>query len=210
MAIVFFIILFLLLTIGILICSTIRIGIDTFVSNINIKDIHYDYTILLELSFLGKLTFLKIILNKEKTKKINQKLQIKKKIHKVNWKSVERTLPIRKMIELLQIELEEFHFYLKIGTENVILTSGIITILSTLLGVILARGIKKYNKEKYEYYILPLYQNRNQINLEFDSKIKFWVVHIIQVAYKLKKRKKENQKAKNWKKKHYRLGYERV
>ena len=94
----------------------------------------------------------------------------------------------------LKIKLEEFHFVLELGTKDVLITSAMIAFLSSVLGIAIARVIKKYQEEKYEYKMIPVYQNKNIINLNLNCIIQVKMVHIICIIFTLLRKRKEKQK----------------
>lgn len=196
MAIVFFIILFLILGILLFILSTIRIDVQEFKFNNQKKENKCNYSFFIDLYFLDKIKIFSLMFNKEKVQKLNQKMDLQNKIKDVDFKKVKRDLPskkeIKQLVEKLKIKLEEFHLILQIGTEDVIITSAIVTGIASILGIILAKLIKNYKKEKYRYEIIPVY--KNMVNLSFDCIIKVKMIHIISIIYKLASIRKEKIK----------------
>lgn len=196
MAIVFFIILFLALLILAITLSTLQIEIKrASISNMNSKKIEYDYLIFLQLKFLGKLKIIQIEINKEKVRKLNKKLKLREKI---DFKKVEKGISNKKerkkLQEKLNIKLNEFHLKAEIGTYDVIITSAIIAVISSAIGIVMAKLIDNYKKEKYEYSIMPVYQNKNVINLSLNCIIQVKMVHIISIIFTLLGRRKEKRK----------------
>lgn len=198
MAIVFFIILFLILFILLIIFSTIKIDIRKFNFNNENTRNQCDYSFFIELYFLDKIKIFSLMLNEEKVQKLNQKIDIQNKIKDIDFKKVKRDLPskedLRKIVKKLKIKLDEFHLILKIGTEDVIITSAIVTGIASVLGIVLAKLIKSYNDEKYRYEIIPAYKNKNMVNLSFDCIIKVKMIHIINIIYTLLNKRKEKIK----------------
>lgn len=196
MAIVFFIILFLALLILVVTLSTLQIEIKrASISNMNSKKIEYDYLIFLQLKFLGKLKIMQIEINKEKISRLSKKLKLKEKI---DFKKVEKGIPNKKerkkLQEKLDIKLNEFHLKAEIGTYDVIITSAIIAVISSAIGIVMAKLIDNYKKEKYEYIIMPVYQNKNVINLSLNCIIQVKMVHIISIIFTLLRKRKEKSK----------------
>ena len=166
MAIVFFIILFLALLILVITLSTLQIRIKKAnISNMNLGKIEYDYLFFIELKFLNKLKIIQIAIDKEKVSKLSKKFKLKEKI---DIKKVEKGIPDKKarkkLQEKLDIKLNEFHLKAEIGTYDVIITSAIIAVISSAIGIVMAKLIDNYKKEKYEYTIMPIYKNKNVIN----------------------------------------------
>lgn len=198
MAIVFFIILFLILCILLITFSTIKINIQKL--NFNNEEVNtaLDYSFFIELYFLDKIKIFSLMINPEKLEKLNKKMNLKTKIKQVNFSKIKNELPnkneIKELVKKLKIKLDEFHLILQIGTEDVIITSAIVTGIASILGIILAKLIKNYNDEKYRYEIMPVYKNKNMVKLSFDCIIKVKMIHIINIIYTLVSKRKEKIK----------------
>ena len=201
MVLVFFICLFLVLTVTVIILSTISVRIEKFkASNYNeCGKLQIEYKIFFELLFLNKLKIFSIRIDKGMVKK----LKVKEKVKDINFKQVKTDMPSKKelkeIIKKLQIKLDKINLKVEIGTIDVIFTSAIITILAGIIGIVLARTIKKYDKEKYNYEIYPIYQNKNLINVNLNCIIKVKMVHIIFIIYLLlkKRRVEKHERASN-------------
>lgn len=196
MAIVFFIILFLALLILVITLSTLQIRIKKAnISNMNLGKIEYDYLFFIELKFLNKLKIIQIAIDKEKVSKLSKKFKLKEKI---DIKKVEKGIPNKKerkkLQEKLDIKLNEFHLKAEIGTYDVIITSAIIAVISSAIGIVMAKLIDNYKKEKYEYIIMPVYKNKNVINLSLNCIIQVKMVHIISIIFTLLRKRKEKRK----------------
>ena len=195
MVIVFIIVCIILL---IILLSSIHLKIEKLVvSNENITNkIKFEYSAFLELFFINKIKILSIKIDEKKLKRLN----IKQKIKNMNLKrDMFSKKEIKKILDILNINLSEVNINLKIGTQNAIFTSAIVTIISTILGIVLAKLIKKYDRSKHKYEIIPIYQNENQIKLFLNCIIQVKLVHIICVIYLLikKRRVKKNGRASN-------------
>lgn len=198
MAIVFFIILFLILCIILIVFSTIKIDIQKLSLNNEKLIDKFEYCFFIELYFLNKIKFFSLMFDKEKIQKLNQKMNIETKIKQVNFNKVKKDLPSRKelkeAVKKLHINLDEFHLNVQIGTSDVIITSAIVAGIASALGFILAKVIDYYNSEKYRYEIIPVYKNKNMVNLSFDCIIKVKMIHIISIIYTLVSKRKEKIK----------------
>ena len=199
MTVVFFIILFCIALTILVMISSIKVDIQNFsFSNKTQKKLQYDYTIFLKLKLAKKLTIAKIVITKEKVEQLSKKMHVKEKMQNINFKKLKQGLSVReelkKKFAKLNINIEEFHLNLEFGTEDVIITSVILTVLASLLGLILARYIRCYHKEKYEYKMTPIYQNKNMVKLSLNCIIEVKLVHIISIIYYVIKKRKENRK----------------
>ena len=199
MIIVFFILIFVMLVIVGTIFSTLNIRIQKlYFSNQNLEKMKWDYLVFLELSLFGMIKIIKLRIDPKKMARIAQKIKVKEKMRQMNFKQMKQNLPDKKeqieLVKRLKINLEEFHFVLELGTKDVLITSAMIAFLSSILGIAIARVIKKYQEEKYEYKMIPVYQNKNIINLNANCIIQVKMVHIIGIIFTLVRKRKEKQK----------------
>ncbi len=199
MIIVFFILIFVMLVIVGTIFSTLNIRIQKlYFSNQNLEKMKWDYLVFLELSLFGMIKIIKLRIDPKKMARIAQKFKVKEKMRQMNFKQMKQNLPDKKeqieLVKRLKINLEEFHCVLELGTKDVLITSAMIAFLSSILGIAIARVIKKYQEEKYEYKMIPVYQNKNIINLNANCIIQVKMVHIIGIIFTLVRKRKEKQK----------------
>lgn len=210
MVLVFFICLFLILTITVIILSTISVRIEKFkVSNYNeCEKLNIDYKVFFELLFLNKIKILSIKIDKE----LVDKLKVKEKVKNIDFKQAKTNMPSKKdlkqIIKKLQIRIDKLNLKAEIGTIDVILTSAIITILASVIGIVFAKIIKKYDKEKYNYEIYPIYQNKNLIKVDLNCIIKVKMVHIISIIYLLVKKRRVEKNERTSNRRSYDYSYE--
>jgi hypothetical protein len=195
MIIVFLLMLFII----VITLSTINICVQNVdISKENLQKINYDYLVFIKLKFLNKIDILKIKINPERINKINSKFKIKEKMEQANLKKLKKDLPnkneFKDMYKKLNVKLEEIHLNLELGTYNCIITSALITILSSVFGIVLSKFIYNYDSKKHQYKMMPIYQNKNIIKLSFNCIIQVKVVHIISIIFKLIKNRKESKK----------------
>lgn len=88
-------------------------------------------------------------------------------------------------------KLEEFKLNLNLGTEDVLLTSFLIFIISIAISMFLGKNIKKYDEKRYKYIILPNYNNKNSIKMLFSGILQIKLVNIISTVFKLGLRNKK-------------------
>lgn len=192
---------FILLLLIIVLLSTMSIRTEELeLSNYNKSGkLQYDYDIYFELLFLNKIKILSIKIDKGKI----YKLKLKQKMQNIDFKKMKKDMPkkeeIKDIVKKLDVEIDTFKLKLKIGTEDVIFTSAIVTILASFIGLGLAKVIKEYKEEKYKYEVYPIYQNRNQILLNLNCIIKVKMVHIIFIIYLLLKKRRvgKNERTSN-------------
>lgn len=85
----------------------------------------------------------------------------------------------------LEPNLQELELELKLGTEDVVLTSFIIAIISIIIAMLLSKAIKNYDEKKYKYIIVPNYNNKNSIKVILKGIIDIKLVNIISILFKL-------------------------
>ena len=199
MIVVFLIALFLILLLLAIVFSTLNIRIERlYFSNNHMEKMTFDYLIFFQLSLFKVAKMITIKINPQRVKKIVQKLKLKERMEQVDVKKLKQDLPAKEeqkeLIQKLKIKLEEFHLALELGTKNVLMTSAIIAVLSSVLGIVIARGMKQYSEEKYEYKMIPVYQNKNVIKLHLNCIIQVKMVHIICIIFTLVRKRKEKKK----------------
>lgn len=190
--------------------STLRIDIN----ELSINNKSNNYLIIIKLMLFNKITWFKLKINKEKIKKwqiskwnkiIDKITGIKliknfKNIQKIifeNWKEIVKE-NLFKTIKRLDININKLNLKLNIGTEDAILTSFIVATLYSIISVVLANTIKKFNKEKYSYLITPYYTERNFFEIELNCIINVKMVHIINmIKFLRKKESRFNERASN-------------
>lgn len=201
---------FILLLVIVILLSTISIRTEKLeLSNYNKSGkLQYDFDVYFELYFLNKLKILSLKFDKEKL----HKLKLKQKMQNVDFKKMKKDMPkkeeIKSIVKKLDVDLNTFKLKVKIGTEDVILTSTIVSILASVIGIILGRVIKEYKEEKYKYEIHPIYENRNQILLNLNCIIKVKVVHIIFIIYLLLKKRRVDKNERTSNRRTYDYSYE--
>lgn len=144
---------------------------------------------------IGIYIFNKIkIFNKDITKQDLEKAKNSKQIEKLKnkfWKKEtmkEKKQDIKMDIDVLKNlnpKLEKIKLDLKLGTEDVVLTSFLIVIVSIIISMVLSKVIKKYDEEKYEYIIIPVYNNKNSIKVILEGIIDIKLVNIISIIFRL-------------------------
>lgn len=198
---VFFILLcILILVFVILIFSSVKVKIDKF-EFIN-KEVT-DMKIVISLAFLNKINLFKITLNKSRLNKIEHNRNVRKIVkriqerlikdykymHNFERKSIKEILEIFKYFNISNVEIDA-----KIGTEDSIFTSFVVTAISIIITFFIARKVVNTR-----YKILPVYINENYLNLSIKCIISIKLVHIISIIKELerKDRDKKNGRAIN-------------
>lgn len=195
------------LLICMLVLSTIRIKIEDFeASNVQAKASPKNYKIIISLYLFNKIKWFWIHLNDKKMRKI----YAKSKLEQIDLKKLEKNFKWEdlKLIKRMLPKISYFKLDAKLGTEDVILTTFIIFILSTIISVLLPYTIKKYEKDKYYYEILPFYENRNLYEIKFDCIIEIKMVHIINIVYVFLKKRRVDKNERTSNRRTYGYSYE--
>lgn len=211
------IIIFITLVICLIILSTVKLKIRNFsLSNMNSFEKQNEqkeqkenndkqikskqnskYEIEISMYFCNKIKWIWIRLNSERLRKMYNKVQLEKidirKMEKefklIGWKEIKKMKP----------KISLFHLDLSIGTEDVLITTFIVSFITTFISILLPYTIEKYQKERYRYMIEPIFMNKNVYKIQFDCIFEIKMVHIINIIYVfLKKRRGEkNERTSN-------------
>ena len=198
LAILFFISLFFLL----LCLSNLEIQIDKLNLDTNNKKHNKleSYLFYIRLKLLDKITWFKIKIDKEKMKTIENSKIFKSKIfNKVNEYEHIKDILVKnkgeifkksniKYIKELNINFKKLDLYIELCTSNSIFTSFSVVTIASLISISLARSIQKYNKSKYNYTIIPKYEDKLRLKINLNCIIDIKIVHIINVIYMLIKK----------------------
>ena len=169
-----------------LLLSTIRIVVDNV--NLVINEYEYKkfnsefkYNFRIELCLFNKIPIIKIKLNEQKLKKIKSKLN-QRKLENIKHK-IKEDKQMPKKIEKLKIKLTKLNLDAEIDTQSLILTTGIVTIFSSAISIVLPKLIDKNSINNCKYKITPLYTNKNMVKIDFNCIINVKIVHIIFINY---------------------------
>lgn len=190
MVLVFFLLFLISLFIIIILISNLKISVKKFeVSNeIENTDFLKSFTVSIGIYIFNKIK----IFNKDITKQELEKVKDSKKIEKLKNKFLKKeTIKQRKqdikmdidILKKLNPTLEKIKLDLKLGTEDVVLTSFLIVIVSIIISMILSKVIKKYDEKRYKYIIIPVYNNSNSIKVTLEGIIDIKLVNIISIIF---------------------------
>lgn len=186
--------LFILLTIIIvLIFSEIQVEIENFRLNLpknKNKILNDTFLFKIKLVIFGTLPIINLKINREKLKKLENNLKDKKiklDINKIGKQITKENINDAKK---LQMHIEKIKLKINFGTENTILTSFIVPIISTIWSIVLTK--KRVKEEKQRLEINPIYNKGNLVNIVFEGIFEIKMIHIIKViCAKIKKRRVE-------------------
>ena len=203
------IVLILLLLIMIII-SKIEVEIQNLdMSNIDKKQNNKKLKVSISLR-IGKLHWINVCLNKKKILKLNNKIKSYEQNNKAETEKKEvviilKNTEIRRLIMNTKVELNEFKANISIGTEDYVITSYLIGIISAIIPNILARakfGKKQKISKTVIYSVQPIYQPKNIYSVKMNIKVATKISHLLYIALMLAKTTKqyesfnENSKAK--------------
>lgn len=187
---------FFYLSLGLLIILTILIVFTTIqihIENIRLeipkkngRNINKKYKITIKLYIFEKINYFKLDITKYKM----EKRVIRKNIEKLKRKieKDKNNFDMRQISKLkkMNIKIQKINLKVFLGTEdaaqNAIIVGAISSIIAIIMGVlsekkILAIGDGKENQINWK--IIPLYQNRNLLNIDLNCIISFKLIHII-------------------------------
>lgn len=188
--IIFSIIFFLLL---ILMSINVKIEIENLkfiVPKINGRYTNKDSKILLKIYILKnikitEINLKKINLNNEKFK---NKIQSQIKQEKFNINAIN-------FFKNNNYILEKMNLKIIVGTEDAAITAIGVGIIASLISIFFHNKIFDINKQKYE--VLPIYENKSMLKIEFDGIFTFKIANIIGMAKYLKRRVDKNDRTSN-------------
>ena len=156
------------------------------ISTLGQKLVQDGYMIIIGL-YIKKIAILKLEFNKEKI----EKLHIEEKVKKIDFNRYVKKDNIRKeilqRIKFWNFDLEEINLNIVLDTIDPIITSYVIALTSSFLGIIFGAFIKKYNKDKQKFLVKPVYINKNLINLSLSCIISIKIWNIIKEVFNHKK-----------------------
>lgn len=178
------------------IISIIIVGVIYSTIKINIKDLIlinakiYKFNLEISINLFSKVKCFKLSINDktlEKLKDSSKRVMIDKILNtKIlrDYKNIKKTIFLKrkKILKIVQkSEIENFRMYAKVGTENACITAYLITFISSILAIILARKISNP-----QYKIEPIYMDKTYIYLSINCIFKIKLVHIINIIKSLK------------------------
>ncbi len=186
----------------IMLLSTIQIKVTNLIlenkKERDVKRINNNYKIKVGIYFFNKIPILWINLNSKKIKKINSS----KKLPKVDFQKLKNKENIDKkifeLIKNIQIKVKNIKLNINIGTIDAVLTSYLVAIIASIIGIILPHITEKNNINTCYFIVNPKYQNKNEYNIKFEGIIYIKIVHIIfSMLNFVRKGSNENERTSN-------------
>ena len=188
--VLFFLIILVMLIIIFTIFSTIRLELK----NVQFSNLEKNKKYIIKISsyLFNKIKCFSLKINNNKLKKISKDLHLEQ----IDIKKIEKDFKISDLREITNIKpkVSYLNLEMKIGIEDVILTSYIIPIICTILAIILPHIVNR-NREKYiKYNILPIYHSKNEYDIKFNAVLEIKIINILISAYKIFKSRKKTEK----------------
>lgn len=184
------IIIFILTILFLILISTFHIEIrDLEITNIGTANAP-GYAIILSLYLANKIKWISIHLNDEKMRKMYNRMHLEK----IDFKKFEQNFKWKdlKIAKKIQPKLSYLSLNMKIGLESPVITAFLVSVISSIIAIGLPYVATNLIKENYEYYIQPIYHNKNIYKIQLNCIIQVKMVHIINVIYIfLKKRRRD-------------------
>ena len=171
--------------------SAIRFRIEDF-EIANAKHIIPHYRVIISLKLLNKIKWLSFSLNAKKMKKMYTKMHLER----IDIKKIERDLSFEDIKELLKIKpkMTRLNLKLKIGVDDVVITSYIVPIICSLLSITLPQITREENIKDIKYKIEPAYNMKNIYHLKLTTTLEIKVSNILSSIYNIHKNRKQNKK----------------
>lgn len=162
--------------------STIKIEIKEVRAS-NTMKIKSNYVIKISARLMNKLKWISFEIDKIKIKKLAKKLHLEK----MDIQKLERNINVYDIKQIINIrpKLTYLNLDVSLGVEDVILTSYIIPIISTIISIILPHVTKDNKIKNINYKILPLYNNKNIYDIKLDTIIEIKVINVLNAMYKI-------------------------
>lgn len=176
MTIFFLIIAIICVIFCVLICSNLIIDIKELeVINKEIKK----FRVVISLALFGKIKWLKITIDDKKIANLKNKTKVLNGLPNIlgKYNQLRKNNELKNLLnEIKKIRIENTKIEAVIGTQNCATTALTVGIVSTILGIALARMTRNS-----QYEINPIYINKNYIYISINSIISIKVVHIISI-----------------------------
>lgn len=156
----------------------------------NGKYINKQNNVILQFFLFGKIKlFAKNLSNvKVDEEKINKQIN---KIRKIMKEKKLKNIESIKNLKLLDIKLEKMDLKIFLGVEDVAITAVLIGIVSGFVAILL--GSKMNDLSKQKYFVEPVYNNKNILNIKFDGIIAIDIRHIIIIIFRILTKRKEKK-----------------
>ena len=179
----------LIILILLIILTTIQIHIENLKIELpkkHEKNINTKYKITIKLYILEKINYLKLDITKDKMERQFMQKNIKKLKEKIEKDKNKFDIRLLSNIKKIKFKLKKINLKIKLGLEdaaiNAIIVGTISSSISVIMGILNNNNIINVKKENQIYWkIMPIYQNRNLLNIDLNCIISFKLIHIIYI-----------------------------
>lgn len=178
-----------LIIIGILV-STVRIQITDFEVS-NVEKVTAKYKVNISALILDKVKWISLNFDKKKIQRMSKKIHLEKK----DIQKLEKDMQIEDIKEIINIKpkISLLRLNVKLGVEDVVITSYIVPIICTILAVILPYMTIEAERKNINYKIDPMYNNGNIYYVKLDTVLEIKVINILNAVYRIYKSRKLNK-----------------
>ena len=182
------IIIFVMLLIIFTILSTIKIKVKNFEIDTK-KKIKPQYEISISLNLINRFKWISLRLNSKKMRKIYTKMHLER----IDIKKLEKDLKFSDIHAIIKIKpkVSNLNLQIKLGLEDVIITSYIIPLICSIFSIVLPHVTEIQNIKNIKYKIEPLY-NENAYHMKLDTTIEIKMINVLNSIYKIYKNRKSN------------------
>lgn len=186
-AIILFFFYIILIIFVILIITFILTTIQIHIQNVRIstkkeRRLNKDYKIELKLFLLNKINYLKIDITKTKLEKDFVKRNVNKIKNKMEKDKNKYDRKLIKKLKKLNIKIDKLNLKIYISLKDAAINAISAGTLSGVFSVVLGKLMDNNQiteKDEISWKILPLYQDKNELNIELNCIISFKMIHII-------------------------------
>ncbi len=205
-----------------LIVLFIFLSIFTLKIQIRIQDIKFslnkfqkkyfkpNYKISTVIYILDKIPIFKIVFNEKKYKKLETNKKLKNKLNSLEQNFVTNKdnidVDILKFIKNIKYEIKQIKAYIELGTENATITAFLVPVIYIVFSYIYKKAEKNMNYN--QFYLKPIFANKNILNFQFDGIFELKLIHIINTICKIKKERKGESDERTSNRRTYDYSYE--
>ena len=205
-----------------LIVLFIFLSIFTLKIQIRIQDIKFslnkfqnkylkpNYKIITVIYILDKIPILKTVVDEKKYGKLSANKKFKNKVNLLGDKFIKNTdnidINILKFIKNIKYEIKQIKAYIELGTENATITAFLVPVIYIVFSYIYKKAEKNMNYN--QFYLKPIFVNRNILNFQFDGIFELKLIHIINTICKIKKERKGESDERTSNRRTYDYSYE--
>lgn len=182
-----FIILFVFMILIFIIISTIRISVNEFETT-NLTTAKLRYQLKISFYIFNKIKWFSFRLNDKNINKISRKMHL----DNLDIKQLEKDISLSDVNEILRIKpkISYMNLDLKLGIDDVILTTYLVPIVSTIIAIILPYMSKKNDTNSIHYKIEPIYNMKNKYYIKLNIVLNVKIVNLLNCIYKIYRSKK--------------------